>query len=682
MKIPKIIAIDVGHCENVASYPSDNGTGTTISYYCLNGKEQLMSSLIFLSNEQMSKLHGKPRPTFNELQQLGNISIGDDIPANLPEGELFCYFKVPPKDFDKTCGKGDIAKKYKITHGQVMACFIFVLVNNIFKFHTGNYLSDRDREQAYLFIGHPSTEDWEGPKYANLVQRATNVKEVHIVPESRAAMFSSISNNTNLVSAVKGAVVFDFGSSTADCTYMLLGRKRIEFSYTLGASEIARGMALYALDEAHNSYGEFEISPHAFVRIEKQMRLMKEKFYSNQVERDGEDIICRFAQSPKKIQSIVSINDDFMKQMTEQLQITIRKDSTESMTGSWLSLLREFLREAKNRINNSTYCLIDDDGHVKNERCTIDTIVLTGGASNMDFIYEECKNFFPANVKIIREKNPSYTVATGLSWLALSEFKEKECIDSAVIQVQDNDKCKIENLRTNLSNAMFEKICDIVHNKAEEWANMSGNINARFLKNQINVYMNNPETQKEFSSLCKVEIDSWKNSLADIICDAVNAQAQKVFSNTIVRGIMLPRDLWKQLQPGILKFDKFDLSSILNELDLGGVFNQICKFIIKTVIWYIGMAMAVETSGLSLLFAWITTIIADVIVTDSDLDKTRDQRVRKKVSSKIRELLRKKKDEIMKAFNENLAQETSKFDTIYKNLVISAFEVVTLKKFL
>ena len=681
--MPKIIAIDVGHCENVASYPapSNDGTGFTINYYCLQGKEQLISSQIFLTNEQMRQLRGKFRPTFNDLMQLGDIRVDNDIKVDLPEGERFCYFKkVPPKDFDKPCGRGEIAKRCGITHGQIMACFIFVLVNNIFKLHVGNYLSPDDRKQVYLLIGCPATGDWEGNEYANLVKLATNVQEVHIVPESRAAMFSSVSSTINSISAVEGAVVFDFGSSTADCTYMLLGRKRIEFSYTLGASEIERNMTNYALKEAVNASGQFEVSPNAFINVENKMREMKEKFYSHQVDKDGEDVSCRFATSPKKITSTVNIDNDFMKEMTENVQVSIRRDSKELRTGSWRSLLREFFQEARSRINSSKYSLTDEYGQNIIKNCTINKIVLTGGASNMDFVYEECKKVFP-EVTIIREQNTSYTVATGLSWVAVSDLRAAECINSAINQVQSDDSCKIETLRRKLSDAMFEKICGIVEKKTYEWSNIEVDVSAGYLKDMIEGYINDPNNQKMFADTCKKEMNIWKNELANSICDSVNAQAKKLFTDEIARGLMIPADLWKQLQPNILSFNNFDLSSIFTDLNMGGFVNQLTHSITVLVIWITAVAWAPATFGLSLIGGLFAHALADAIITDDDLNAARSKDIRERVHSSIREKLKEKKSEIMQKFNKNCEEQTAGLDEVLKDLVTSAFEIVTLKKF-
>ncbi len=682
-----IIAIDFGHCEDAGTTISEitfsdgKRKSFKVDMLKIQDKDQIILSQIFLTNEQMHKLSGKIRPTFSELKDLGEISFGNKIPVDPPDGEWFCYFKVPPVGFDTQCGNSETAKSCRITHGQVMACFVFALVNSIIK-HNDTIFSENGRRNIDLWIGCPSTSDWIKPdaisEYKNLVKRALSVHDVYIIPESRAAMFSSIASKNYTISAVNGALVFDFGSSTADCTYMLLGRKRIEFSYTLGASEIERNMILSAIQSgSQGEHKDLEISANSFVKNENIMRNMKEKFYSHQVEEDGEDIICKFSKSFK---ALITIDGDFMRHVTEEVEISIRPDSKGLKKGSWRSLAREFFQEAKNRIDGTRYYEIDAQGNRKQKACPISTIILTGGASRMDFLYEDCKKIFPG-IEIIREDNPSYTVATGLSWVAISDISLNECIEAAENKVKDNYKCEIFTLRRKVSSAMFSAICDIVRVKTQEWADKLHDASANDLKHDIELCMNDPATQRKFSQVCKDEIDKWKNELADTVCQAVNLQAQKIFSDEVARGLMMPQDLWKQLQPDIFSSWNADFSQIFTNLDLGGLLNQVIRYIIALVIWGAAGWLALATFGLSLVVGLFLHALAEVLLTDDNLNEPRSKNVRERVASSIVSKLKENQDEFMKGFDAKFDAQTQNFDAERQEIIRSAFEVITLNKF-
>ena len=144
---------------------------------------------------------------------------------------------------------------------------------------------------------------------------------------------------------------------------------------------------------------------------------------------------------------------------------------------------------------------------------------------------------------------------------------------------------------------------------------------------------------------------------------------------------MIPADLWKQLQPNILSFNNFDLSSIFTDLNMGGFVNQLTHSITVLVIWITAVAWAPATFGLSLIGGLFAHALADAIITDDDLNAARSKDIRERVHSSIREKLKEKKSEIMQKFNKNCEEQTAGLDEVLKDLVTSAFEIVTLKKF-
>lgn len=334
----KTIGIDLGHGETTAAYPRQiQSDRYEVRRLNLMDKDQVISTQIILTNEQMQKLKGHPRPSYELLLNLGEIRIGNNLSAYISKGEKFSYFKTAPKNFDKLYGNSACAKQCGITHGMLMACFAFSVVNNLLKFNVGDISAD-DRENLNLLIGCPSTSDWTTSEaqtaYANLILAATKAHNVRIVPESRAAMFSSVENGQGRISALGGALVFDFGSSTADCTYMLLGRKILEFSWNLGASKIELQVVQKTYQETVKNNGSFRASAASIVDSADQVRKAKESYYLGN---SRIPIYCTYenADDGKMMDTPVLINDQYMKKVIEEDSIQVLCDSRTTLSKSW-----------------------------------------------------------------------------------------------------------------------------------------------------------------------------------------------------------------------------------------------------------------------------------------------------------------------------------------------------------
>lgn len=686
----KKIGADIGHCDTAAAYPQQNLNGKyeVKRLDTQRGNAQVIPTQIILTNEQMQSLKGVAKPGYELLKSIGPFEIGK-LPSYVPNGERFVYFKVAPKDFDKPCGHTDVAKECGITHGMVMACYVYALVENIFAYNPGE-LKDYDRSNTALLIGCPTTKDWTAktPRkiYADLIQIATGVGEVQIIPESRAAMFSSIDNGINNISAIGGAVVFDFGSSTADCTYMLMGRKIIEFSWTLGASAIERQMTLEALQTAVQQFGPFEPDMEKLIDSDAELRKVKEGYYDGMYPPMGQPYVCQMtnAQTGSPMMSVVMINKDFMQKVTGERKIQIQCDSQTIRGGSWQQLCREFFQEAKKRIEEAEYIHINQEGIEEKVPCTMNTVVLTGGASKMDFIETICREvFYEEEITIIPNRiNPSHTVSNGLGWVAVSDDNMENCMARAKKAVVDTEACSIGVLRNAISNALFEKVKQVSIEQTQAWANKSGDtLTVEDLETMLNDAMNKPEMQTELKTLCNDNINHWKGYLSAAIEKAVNAQVKDLYSDTVAQALMIPNDIWKELQTGTLSLDSLDTDKLMQGVDFSNVIRQITRFIIKAVIWVIGVILAPETFGLSLIGAWIAAELTGDAISDKDKKKERPQIQRQRIANKVRAELGNKKNEVMKDFNNTFDQQTINYNDILDTTLKSAFEIVTLQKF-
>lgn len=684
--------IDLGHCETAGAVPypravsADDETADNKSKYklmrlSLVESETVIPTQIILTNEQMRRLSGHQRPSYELLCDLGGFGIGKDLPSNIEDGEKFSYFKVPPKDFDKPCGNSDCARKSGVTHGMVMACYTFALVESILASNT-DITKGIGRRSIELLIGCPATGDWTDPQaredYESLIQEATSVQSVRIIPESRAAMFSSIDQEKNKVSAIKGAIVFDFGSSTADCTYMLLGRKIIEFSWTLGAFEIEHQMALTALEATMQKRGPFEVNRLSFVGVEDQLRQIKELYYSGKIPK-GKKEYCTFHDAVDPVPFI--INQEMMEYITKRRPIQILCDSRTTRMDSWQKLCRAFFEEAKSIVENTSYLVRGEDGKPEEKASAIDTIVLTGGASNMDFIFDICKEIFP-NARIVREPQPSYTVSNGLAWIAISDDEFDSCVSAARNAVDKDHSCDVKALHTAISDGIFDSICDITEKLTKEWADEPGDsLTLRDLRTNLTNYISKSSTQESLKRICQDEIDEWKNTLSQKMEAAVNEQVKRLYSPRVVRAMMIPHDVWKELQANAFEYGRIDAAEMLKDLDLTDFLGKIGILIVQAAIWAICMALGLGIPLLAVPLALAASWVAGEVLKDTDLDKGRSRSARQEVAGIVKGKLMDKKNDVMKEFNASLEQQTVDYGSMVDDTLQKAFEIVTLRRF-
>lgn len=679
----KTIGIDLGHCETTAAYPRQTQSDRyEVRRLCLMGKDQVISTQIVLTDEQMRKLKGHPMPDCELLRTLGEIPIGDNLSAYVAGGEKFSYFKTAPKNFDKPCGNSACAKQCGITHGMLMACFAFSVVNNLLKFNVGD-IDAEERENLDLLIGCPSTGDWTSltaqAAYAKLILAATNVHDVRIVPESRAAMFSSVENGQGRISALDGALVFDFGSSTADCTYMLLGRKLLEFSWTLGASKIELQIVQNAYMETVKSHGPFSASAASIVDSADQVRKAKESYYlgNNRI-----PIYCSFEdmKDERIIDTPVLINSKYMKKVIEEDKMQVLCDSHTTLSNSWKELCRLFFQEAARQISGASYRVVEN-GEKKQIPCAAENIVLTGGASRMDFIYQLCQEVFP-NAHIYRETNPSHTVSNGLAWVAVSDENLAVCKEAAQQEIAGNHDCDVSTLQNKLCDALFEHVIAVGEERTMAWANRpEENVSVRELQNDLTACMDSSEFRRAVEIICRAEIEKWKSVLSESMENAVNNQVKKLYSEQVARGLMIPRDIWQELRSGALSGAQIDMGDPLKYIDMSTVVLKIGKMVVMAVIWAIAVALAPGTFGLSILVGFVADLVAEAAMTDTDLDKPRNKNTRAKAAKKIHAKLKESKAEILKGFRESLEEQTEGYSEIVEKTLTAAFEVVTLRRF-
>lgn len=620
---------DIGHCETAVSVIDLDNQNNPVKLLNLDGNHyDVIPTAISLSTDQIRQLGKAERVDTKLLDKLGEIRIGYGAKYQIKEdeGEYFVYFKRCPAEFGDKIGQSAAAKESGLTCGKLMAAFLYQLIKNIRSFNTG-VIGPED--ELIWRIGCPSSAAWtDTSAYAKLAHLATGIDKVSVVPESRAAMFSAVSSGNTAISAQEGVMVFDFGSSTADSTYMLLGCKIQEYSWNLGASRIEEQL----LTNAHIVAIEQDktAKPKEQDSMLRSLRMAKEAFYQN----GGEsDLNCKFTCSDGTVKRItVDVQKDTMDQVTASNKIQIRADGNSIRTGSWRALCTAFMQKGRDfLLNNELPCK---------------TVILTGGASHMDFIPQIAREVFGKDVIIVRDKNPSYCVAKGLGWVAVADDRRGACIEDAKKQLMDAGKWKYGLLERSIQVKIYEYLLPSIVKATNDWAKLPDKHSVTELEGMINKEVDTAIANSNGDSVRKLienQISIWRDCFVQSAANAINNQASKVFSANVAAGLLVNEKVFERLDASSLTFN-MDMEGITNNIDFASLTNVILQQVTYFgVLAAVATALAILAPGIGTLVATIisliTALIGQNLVADNSKNKLRDQRSRQRIAGKMQECL-------------------------------------------
>lgn len=577
----KRLGLDIGHCNFAGAYfelnksrPSKievaSGQATIPAQFMLTN-EQLMKLRAWEENalEQIQEfkkqgIDTEIYPDYDFLNSLGNIVIGNDVPTVVEYGREFQYFKTIPENFNEFFGESPFdQKKLNLRYGTLMACFCHALIKNYIKY--GQVFDESDGENLKLIVGCPSAKKWTSckarKKYAKLIKNATGVAQVEIIPESRGALFG-VSNEKKGISVADGVIIFDFGSLTADCTYMITGVRMAEFSWELGASCIEKEMTNLAIEYIENECEKngdvARISDSNRIKAYRELRVEKEKYFKGQLTTKGGKYFFDYNSNDGETEEKIIIDDTFMDKVIYDRNITIDCGNYVEKTGSWTSLCKEFFETAKNKIINI-------------EKLPVKTIVLTGGASQMDFIANICEEVF--GIKPLMDENVEFAVANGLAWVSLSEEKYPEIFEKAKGEIRISNKDRIQSLNDSIK----EKICKFVKDKmrevSDEWLKDNKYTTMVQLRDLLIEKFSGVSLNGDYKKVIEPLINKWKTaiddgsekSIDDLVIEKVNAYIEKLYAPEIKNNIVI-----KEIDLGDINIQlgEMDFSTIINKIDI------------------------------------------------------------------------------------------------------------------
>ncbi|ERN41036.1 hypothetical protein KR51_00022930 [Rubidibacter lacunae KORDI 51-2] len=358
----------------------------------------------------------------------------------------------------------------------------------------GRYVEDPSN--TYFFVGCPSGWQAEAVRDYQMMMIEAMLKNVTIVRESRAAlMHAKEIKKIRPSELTKSVLVIDIGSSTTDFTWVINENDNpIDYGKNLGASLIDKAIFERTLN-AHAQRAELEVIfkqyPVYLRRCEFACRINKEVYFQNPdaYAYGDTDVTAAYEHVQRMYEFMPKVNGPIMEE--------ILNESMQELGGkSWKSTFRDHLRAVKQELE---YRQIEPS-----------KILLTGGASRMDFITTICDNIFPDS-PWIRDVEPEFAIARGLARWGRIDINTKSFSNEAN-QILDRD----------LSGIVEKHIETLLENQAKKIA--AGAVNKGLKPLLIQWRDNEISTLEELESKVNQEIEDWLNGVeaSDIITSELN----------------------------------------------------------------------------------------------------------------------------------------------------------------
>ncbi|MBD1907975.1 hypothetical protein NDI37_22365 [Funiculus sociatus GB2-A5] len=319
-------------------------------------------------------------------------------------------------------------------------------------------------ENSQFYVGCPSGWSVSDREEYQKLLKESGIGLLSVVPESRAAFMQAKEAGKLDFDKLKSSVlIVDIGSSTTDFTLVKsLHEIPIDFgSNALGASLIDKAIFARTLAKHEEKallervFGQY---PHHQARCELACRKAKEDYFSNeQLYKHPQTFARGFESINEQIYFVPQVNGAIAQEI-------LNHPLSELGDKSWIQSFREAVTEAKEQL--------DQQGIVPK------VVLMTGGASRMNFTRDICQEIFPEPETQVRpDPEPERCIALGLSrvgrWdMRASAFKEevKQLFDSKKLKelVERHIPELIEQLTLPLSQGLIE---NVVKPGLKDWRN-------------------------------------------------------------------------------------------------------------------------------------------------------------------------------------------------------------------
>lgn len=487
-KIEYIIGIDFGHGETSAAICRvDNNKDPEDIDLTGTGKKAIPSTMyISPKNENAKILIGKEAVV--EYGRVGN-------------GDFYAYFKQSPDTLDES----------KNPNIRIMKLFMRKVYESICTRYAGELMEgDKIKSNHVVFIACPSqSQKWDDTAMQNYVKLALDAglpiagaviddkfKLFGIVRESRAAYIRALQKDEAKQIATKGILVVDYGSSTIDITYYREGEKPIDKGYQIGASFVEEGIFNY-LKEFHDNLDGNQ-NPEMLQQIKSEypslatkllysIRESKENFYTDYAFANAIEIGFKF--KPR-------VNADKIDVELSKMAIT------DEILASYICDVKAAFEDFKKNV-------------IKNNNVTL--LVLTGGASRMNFVQDLAKSVFGEQVKMLPPQDPSLTVSNGIATAGRADVKlyhiAQEALSNAKIISPDIFNGVIEDA----ANYIAKEVIDDMHSSYEAFKNQYSDESVVSLKERISSKLKNRNStyKSRIQTSFNYKLKSYVNNIVD-----------------------------------------------------------------------------------------------------------------------------------------------------------------------
>ncbi|HEY9893402.1 MAG TPA: hypothetical protein V6D37_16735 [Candidatus Sericytochromatia bacterium] len=512
---------------------------------------------------------------------------------------------------------------------------------------------------SHFYVGCPS--GWsvsERENYQKLLKEA-GISLLNVVPESRAAFMQAKEGGKLDFNFLKSAVlIVDIGSSTTDFTLVKsLSEIPLDFgNNALGASLIDK--AIFARTLANHEEKAvlervFEAYPHHQARCELACRKAKEDYFSNEQ---------LYSHSQSFARGFESINEQiyFIPQVNKLLMDEILNQSLPELGDkSWIQSFREAVKEGKEEL-------------VK-QGIVPKVVLMTGGASRMQFTRQICAEIFPEPETQVRpDPEPERCIALGLARVGRWDLR------AAAFQAEVNKLFNSEKLK----NLIEKQIPELIELLSEPLAE---GLIENAIKPSLKDWRNNKvRTLFDLENVMKNRAQQWlKSERAKTLINSkcltwFNSKIQPDLAqetDPICRKFQIPRSSLRfeeGIDPGLVNPDlgigdailADTVAFIVNVVIGGGTIGSIIALILTGhLTWPIVLiyGVSVLAAGVELTRSKIQTAIKEKVdipswsrfsfLNDSKIDS-----ICERINPEIVEVLRKQLTENKEAFDELIAK--------------------------
>jgi len=395
------------------------------------------------------------------------------------------------------------------TYQTVMHDFIKTIYDHLVE--QGKVEGDR----SLFIVGCPSewTQDETAVQAYKQIFSQAGIPHVTVIAESRAALMQAVEIGMLKLDELKGIVlVIDVGSSTTDFTLVDLKNKKslpFDVGRDLGAASIDKAILQRTLrndpnrDELEKIFKDYS---HFRNRCELACRKAKQEYFCDP-ERYQE--VGEYA--PGGVQSFQG------RYFTAELDGVVMD---EILNTPFVELDGE-LKTWPDAFENELEKLRQ---HLKSSKdLSPEVILLTGGASRMDFVRDICKKLFPqASVKL--DDAPEFCIAKGLArWGRIeiytslfSEDIEQFCLES----IRPKVAARIDSLYESIASIIADKVTLIIKRQFDQWKNRNHytiNNMQHHIDREIGNLMKEDNLSKLFSDQIRPILTDIGNELRDDI---------------------------------------------------------------------------------------------------------------------------------------------------------------------